>query len=439
MNGQQDLYVPALTYYVLSKVGEPDHWLAVVCEQTEGIFCCSCHAWSCSPEAFRQHKRSCDGFKAWDEDSVKALKLMYSEFTSKPQKARPKKLETAGLPIPGFLVSAQVKANRAAKGPNGEKAEYPHLHLDAAVCLLCTTCSVRHGRAAEVQKCCNSFFISRGLKAVVHDSPRRKTFLVLDVPLDAVVPVNNPKHPNVQMVDATRAWNELVATAVPEPFYSRHYDPRLQAPGASAAFPAPGWGTTTTTTTTASNGRYPAPGQVMILEADRKRQKPSHFYVSPFKDSTVDDPKTAKLVSIVSASDLQTYNAVLQGAPSAHKSMHSTEDLLWQRLKLGALGLGGAVRLAVLADEHSKPKNFLSSFVCRGVEQFVRDGQTMLMVVSPTHLRAIYNLALEEQMMGSVAQGPIPPRSFNAVTEPTASARAHILSRVFMVDCALGV
>jgi len=37
--------------------------------------------------------------------------------------------------------------------------------------------------------------------------------------------------------------------------------------------------------------------------------------------------------------------------------------------------------------------------------------------------------------MVRAAQGP-PPRSFNAVTESTASARAHILSRVFMVDCA---
>ena len=60
MNGQLDPYVSALIYYVLSKIDEPDHLLAVVCKQTKGIFCCSCLAWNCDSEAFRRHKRYCD-------------------------------------------------------------------------------------------------------------------------------------------------------------------------------------------------------------------------------------------------------------------------------------------------------------------------------------------------------------------------------------------
>ena len=91
-NGQLDPYVSALNYYVLFNIYEPDHLLAVVCKQTKGIFCCSCLAWSCDLEALRQHKRYCDGF--WDEDSGKALKLMYSEFAGKSQTDRFNRLET---------------------------------------------------------------------------------------------------------------------------------------------------------------------------------------------------------------------------------------------------------------------------------------------------------------------------------------------------------
>jgi len=155
-NGQLDPFLSELTYYVLSNAGDPAHFLAVVCKQTKGIFCCSCQAWSSDREALRKHKRYCEGFNAWNEDNLKAFKLMHSEFAGKSKTDRVSKLQTAGLPIPGFVVSSQVKANRAGPGPNGEKAEYPHVHLAAAVCLLCSTCSVRHGRADEVQKCCNS-------------------------------------------------------------------------------------------------------------------------------------------------------------------------------------------------------------------------------------------------------------------------------------------
>ena len=197
-NGLLDPYMSALTYYVLSKVGEPAHFLAVVCKQTKSIFCCSCHSWSCNREALRQHKRYCNGFKAWDEDDLKSFTLMYSEFAGKSEADRFSRLETSGLPIPGFVVSPQVKTNRAAPGPNGEKAEYPHVHVDAAVCLLCAACRVRHGRLDLVKACCNSFFIGGGLKAVVHANSRNMTLLVLDVSLDSMVPVDDPNHPNVR-------------------------------------------------------------------------------------------------------------------------------------------------------------------------------------------------------------------------------------------------
>jgi len=204
-HGQLDPFMSELTYYVLSKAGEPDHLLAMVCKQTKGIFCCFCHAWSCDLKALRQHKRYCGGSKAWDEDDSKALKITYSEFAGKSKTDRSCRLQAASLPIPGFVVSTQVKTNRAAPGPNGEKAEYPHLHLDAAVCLLCASCSIRHGRLDVVKACCNSFFIGGGLKAVVHAHSHHKTLVVLDVHLDSVVSLNDPNHPNVRKVDAAMA------------------------------------------------------------------------------------------------------------------------------------------------------------------------------------------------------------------------------------------
>jgi len=71
-NGQLDPFLSELTYYVLSNAGDPAHFLAVVCKQTKGIFCCSCQAWSSDREALRKHKRYCEGFNVWDDDTLKA-------------------------------------------------------------------------------------------------------------------------------------------------------------------------------------------------------------------------------------------------------------------------------------------------------------------------------------------------------------------------------
>ena len=92
-----------LTYYVLSKAGEPDQFLAVICKQTKDIFCCSCHAWHRDPSAFKKHKRYCDGFEAWhvaeeaSPDNFKALKLLYSQFACKAKTDRSSRLQTGGL------------------------------------------------------------------------------------------------------------------------------------------------------------------------------------------------------------------------------------------------------------------------------------------------------------------------------------------------------
>ena len=438
MNGQLEPYVSALIYYVLSKIDEPDHLLAVVCKQTKGIFCCSCLAWNCDSEAFRRHKRYCDGFSAWDEDSIRAFKLMYSDFAGKSQTDRSKRLETVGLPIPSFLISSQVKANRAAPGPNGEKAEYPHLHPDAAVCLLCATCSVCHGKADIVQKCCNGFFIGRGLTAVVHSTSRHKTLLLLDVLLDSAVRVGNPKHPNVRVVDATMAWNELVAGAVPRTLHSSFYVPRVA--GAAASTAAPGSGTTTTTTTTPINRLFPNPSEVEMLEANREKRLKTlgRGFSSPLGRNTVNDAETVPFVRRVKISELISYRSQLSALPSAYKPAHSVEDLLWSKLKLGPLGLSGAVHLALIGEACRTPTDAISRFICQGVEDFVKTGQAMLAVTSPTVLRFIYNLALDDLNVGVDGLAATNHRSFNGVTESTAHTRVHLLSRVAMVDYASG-
>ena len=304
------------------------------------------------------------------------------------------------------------------------------------MCLLCGTCSVRTSRLNVVQTCCNSFFIGAGLKALVHANPRNLTLLVLDVSLDSVVPLDDPNHPNVQMVDATKAWNELVTSAVPSTLFSRLY----LAPAASAAVPvaAPGSGTTTTTTTTTFSISNPDGGEVDLPEVNRaKRQKAwDPDSCDSRRHTNVTEAATLPFISQFKISDMAPCFARLRSVPAAHKPAHSVRDLLWDKLKLGTLGLSGAVRLARLGEAHKKPKDALSVFICQGVAQVVQAGQAMLKTSNDTMLRFIYSLALDDLNVG--ADGSTTHRTFNAVAESTAKTRENILSRVLMVDCARG-